>query len=481
MRVQLLGTGSADGWPNAWCTCAACASALRRGQLRSPTSALVDGRLLLDCGPETSRSALRFGASLAEVTHVLITHDHPDHSAPMAVLARRWAGRTEPLTVVGPASVIAAWRAWAAPTDPVRFAAVAAGDEVDAGGYRVQVLAAEHRVWDAGDAVLYDVTGPDGGRLLYATDTGPLPRATHAAVAGAGYDVVLVEATFGDRAGPGHPGRADHRDHLDLADLRDELATLRRSGAVTDRTDVVAVHLSHHSPVDLDTRLRLLGARAVDDGTQLRSPGPDAGRRPGLRAHRTLVVGGARSGKSHVAEQLLAGYDAVTYVATGPLASEDDPEWARRVRQHRRRRPPHWATVETTDLADALRRATTPVLVDCLGTWLTAVLDDVGAWTDDDTGAAEPLWRKRFTDRADELVEAWHSVTVPVVMVSNEVGSGVVPATASGRLFRDELGRLATRLSLASERVLLVAVGRTVDLSARAPRPTDGTAPEEHR
>jgi adenosylcobinamide kinase/adenosylcobinamide-phosphate guanylyltransferase len=415
------------------------------------------------------------------VTHVLITHDHPDHSAPMAVLARRWAGRTEPLTVVGPASVIAAWRAWAAPTDPVRFAAVAAGDEVDAGGYRVQVLAAEHRVWDAGDAVLYDVTGPDGGRLLYATDTGPLPRATHSAVAGAGYDVALVEATFGDRAGPGHPGRADHRDHLDLADLRDELATLRRSGAVTDRTDVVAVHLSHHSPVDLDTRLRLLGARAVDDGTQLRSPGPDAGRRPGLRAHRTLVVGGARSGKSHVAEQLLAGYDAVTYVATGPLASEDDPEWARRVRQHRRRRPPHWATVETTDLADALRRATTPVLVDCLGTWLTAVLDDVGAWTDDDTGAAEPLWRKRFTDRADELVEAWHAVTVPVVMVSNEVGSGVVPATASGRLFRDELGRLATRLSLASERVLLVAAGRTVDLSARAPRPTDGTAPEEHR
>jgi adenosylcobinamide kinase / adenosylcobinamide-phosphate guanylyltransferase len=477
MRVRLLGTGSADGWPNAWCTCAACTSALRRGQLRAPTSALVDGRLLLDCGPETPRSALRCGESLADVTHVLITHDHPDHSAPMTLLARRWAGRTEALTVVGPASVVAAWRAWAGPADAVRFVGVTAGDELDADGYRVRVLAAEHQAWEPGDAVLYDVTGPDGARLLYATDTGRLPAATHAAVAQVSYDVVLIEATFGDRAGPGHPSRAGHRDHLDLADLADELTTLRRSGAMTERTDVIAVHLSHHSPVDLDARLRLLGARVVDDGTQVQtSAGSDDDTTVGLRAHRTLVVGGARSGKSHVAERLLAGHADVTYVATGPSPSDEDAEWAERVRRHRQRRPPHWTTVETTELASVLRRATTPVLVDCLGTWLTSVLDDVGAWASDDLGAAEPLWRKRFTDRVDELVDAWHTVRVPVVAVSNEVGSGVVPATASGRLFHDELGRLATRLSLASERVLLVVAGRAVDLSGTGTGPPHAMA-----
>lgn len=473
MRVRLLGTGSADGWPNAFCTCAGCMSALHRGELRSPTSALVDGRLLLDCGPETPRSALRCGESLAGVTHLLVTHDHPDHSAPMALLSRRWAGRREPVTVVGPEPVVAAWRPWAGPDDgrePVRFVTVAPGDELDAGPYRVRVLEARHQVWQASDAVLYDVTGADGARLLYATDTGRLSTETRADVAGAAYDLVLVEATFGDRAGPGHPPSASHHDHLDLTDLAAELTLLRANGAATATTDVVAVHLSHHSPPDLHDRLAAMGARAVDDGTELvvGPARPDVGEAvPG--PHRTLVVGGARSGKSHVAERLLAGEPEVTYVATGPAASDADPEWAARVRAHRDRRPASWATLETTDLVGALRTATTPVLIDCLGTWLATVLDEVGAWSSEaehrPSWESEPPWRKAFQARADELVETWHTATVPVVLVSNEVGSGVVPATESGRLFRDELGRLTTRLSLASERVLLVVAGRTVDLS----------------
>jgi adenosylcobinamide kinase/adenosylcobinamide-phosphate guanylyltransferase len=179
------------------------------------------------------------------------------------------------------------------------------------------------------------------------------------------------------------------------------------------------------------------------------------------------VVGGARSGKSDVAERLLAGEAAVTYVATGPAPSGDDPEWAQRVRAHADRRPRSWTTVETTDLAPVLRGADVPLLVDCLGTWLAAVLDDAGAW-----GAeADGRWRPRFQARVDDLVEAWHAVRVPVVLVANDVGSGVVPATASGRLFRDELGRLTTRLSLASERVLLVVAGRTLDLTSLPDHP----------
>jgi adenosylcobinamide kinase/adenosylcobinamide-phosphate guanylyltransferase len=156
MRVRLLGTGSADGWPNAFCDCASCLAAHRAGQWRGPTSALVDDRILLDCGPETPRAALRHGTGLQRVTHVLITHNHPDHSAPMALLARSWAGRTEPLTVVGTESVIASWCLWVGPDEPIRWRVVLPGDVLDAGGYTVRVLAAAH-----GDeqAVVYDFEG----------------------------------------------------------------------------------------------------------------------------------------------------------------------------------------------------------------------------------------------------------------------------------------------------------------------------------
>lgn len=450
MRVRLLGTGSADGWPNAFCGCASCRSA---PTLRGPTSALVDDTLLLDCGPETPRAALRHGDGLGAVTHVLITHDHPDHSAPMALLARTWSRRTTPLTVIGPPSVVASWRQWVGPDAPVLFHPVAAGDTLPAGSYHVRVLAAEH----GAGAVLYDVTGPTGTRLLYATDTGPLPAATRAATAGRGYDLVLVEATFGDRRGPGAPTGGDH---LDLDALAAELRGLRATGAISADTDVVAVHLSHHSPADLAARLAHWGARVVDDGTELVIGRGAAGIRPSSPpgSLRTLVLGGARSGKSTAAERLVQAEPAVTYVATGPAPLVTDPEWSARVQGHRDRRPAGWVTRETTEVADVLRSTTTPVIVDCLGTWLTAVLDQAGAWDD------RPGWRSLVDARVDDLVDAWHGVATVTVAVSNEVGSGVVPATASGRLFRDELGRLNARIAGASERVLLVVAGRPITL-----------------
>lgn len=457
MHVRLLGTGSADGWPNAFCRCASCRRAHLAGELRAPTSALLDDRLLLDCGPETPRAALRHGAGLADVTHVLVTHDHPDHSAPMALLARAWARRREPLTVVGPPQVVAGWSPWVGPDDPVRWVVVAPGDELDAGGYRVRVLRAAHHTPSAtasAGAVLYDVTGPDGGRLLYATDTGPLPDDALQATSGAAYDLVLLEATLGDRAGPGSPTATDH---LDLTSFAGELGRLRATGALADGTDVVAVHLSHQSPPDLVDRLRQYGARVVDDGALLAvgDTGPPLVQR--ARPLRTLVTGGARSGKSVAAERMVADLGPVTYVATGGAAG-DDAEWADRVARHRERRPGHWTTLETSDLAGALRGADQPLLVDCLGTWLTSALGECGAWDGADG------WPQRLAERVDDVLDAWHGVRVPVVAVTNEVGSGVVPATSSGRVFRDELGRLNARVAAASERVVLAVAGRLVDL-----------------
>ncbi|CAN7355637.1 bifunctional adenosylcobinamide kinase/adenosylcobinamide-phosphate guanylyltransferase [Terrabacter sp. LjRoot27] len=172
----------------------------------------------------------------------------------------------------------------------------------------------------------------------------------------------------------------------------------------------------------------------------------------------TLVTGPVRSGKSRHAEDLVEGHDDVTYVATGRRADASDPEWSRRVEDHRTRRPATWRTLETTDVAGAIEAATGPVLVDCLGTWLTALVDEAG-W--DDLVAAAGAVRRE----ADGLVEALCAATVPVVVVTNEVGWSLVPTTASGRLFQDELGRLNALVATVAARVHLVVAGRVVDLS----------------
>ncbi|WP_305092635.1 MBL fold metallo-hydrolase [Prescottella sp. R16] len=258
MEVVLLGTGAADGWPNPFCDCDSCRTTMARGQVRAQTAALVDDILLLDCGPEVPRSAVRAGRSLSRVRHLLLTHAHPDHVGPMALLMRSWVS-VAPLDVVGPPEALDLCREWVAPDAAVRWIPVAAGDVVDLDGYRIRVLGAAHRVQRDGDCVLYEVAA-DTRKLLWATDTGPLPESTMDVVSGAAYDAVFLEETFGDLVE--HAG-----DHLDLRTFPQALAALRNVGAITGRTDVVAVHLGHHNPVDLPDRLRPFGARIVDDGT----------------------------------------------------------------------------------------------------------------------------------------------------------------------------------------------------------------------
>ncbi|MFD2092065.1 bifunctional adenosylcobinamide kinase/adenosylcobinamide-phosphate guanylyltransferase [Blastococcus deserti] len=168
---------------------------------------------------------------------------------------------------------------------------------------------------------------------------------------------------------------------------------------------------------------------------------------------RVLVLGGARSGKSSYAEGLLGRARSVEYVACGAPPDGGDAEWADRVALHRARRPVSWTTVETVDLAAVLGRTGLPVLVDCLTTWLARVMDDCGIWTD------EPGADARLVAAVDEVVDAWTGARRRVVGVSNEVGSGIVPATPSGRRFRDELGVLNARIAAASDRVWLVTAG----------------------
>jgi adenosylcobinamide kinase/adenosylcobinamide-phosphate guanylyltransferase len=174
---------------------------------------------------------------------------------------------------------------------------------------------------------------------------------------------------------------------------------------------------------------------------------PPAGPDP-RQGRRALVLGGARSGKSEAAGAMLADCPVVDYVATGHLPAsgdEDGPE----------RRPAHWRTVETLDLASILGEpeSSAAVVIDCLATWLSRTMDDCGLW--DDREDAD----KQLAARQDELVQAWTATARRVVAVSNEVGSGVDPSTDAARRFRDELGCLNTRLAAASDEVWLCTAG----------------------
>jgi len=192
---------------------------------------------------------------------------------------------------------------------------------------------------------------------------------------------------------------------------------------------------------------------------------PDGVARPGPR---TLILGGARSGKSQYAE-LLLGDAPATFIATGG-DRPDDPEWEERVRAHQASRPESWETVETIDVATVLEAADASdvLVIDCVSLWLAAVLDASGLWTaagGDETARAGD----HVTQHIERFVQAWATSAARVVAVSNEVGSGIVPDTRSGRIYRDELGRLNTRLAETAGDVVLLVAGIPVELRGHAP------------
>ncbi|WP_338770555.1 bifunctional adenosylcobinamide kinase/adenosylcobinamide-phosphate guanylyltransferase [Massilia sp. METH4] len=173
---------------------------------------------------------------------------------------------------------------------------------------------------------------------------------------------------------------------------------------------------------------------------------------------RTLVLGGARSGKSAHAERLAAqSGKEVVYVAT---AGAGDAEMARRIALHRAARPGHWLTVEERlALAATLARWRAPhrlVLVDCLTLWLTNLLFADGTEYPDVGEIALPA---RFHEERAALLEQLARDDGDVVFVSNEVGMGIVPFGAVTRAFADEAGRLNQAVAAACDRVVFVAAG----------------------
>jgi adenosylcobinamide kinase/adenosylcobinamide-phosphate guanylyltransferase len=241
---------------------------------RTPTAAIVDGVILIDAGPTVPGAIARAGRHLGDVHHILVTHAHPDHLDPALLLWLDWNPTPHTVHLWGPPAVIAACSDWIGPRTPVELHIVAPGDELaletTRGEYAARVLAAQHdgRTHDAvaAEAVLFDISDPDGGRLLYATDTGPIDDLEP--LRDAAFDLILIEETFGDHADHG-------TGHLDLMTLPVMLERLTDVGARTDRTRVVAVHLGHHNPPEAALRARLdtLGVSLVDGGAEIASEG----------------------------------------------------------------------------------------------------------------------------------------------------------------------------------------------------------------
>jgi adenosylcobinamide kinase / adenosylcobinamide-phosphate guanylyltransferase len=148
----------------------------------------------------------------------------------------------------------------------------------------------------------------------------------------------------------------------------------------------------------------------------------------------TLVLGGARSGKSAFAERRAGASGAVTYLATGDAA-----EMSERVAAHRARRPSTWTTVETADLVAVLSSTTGTVLVDSLTTWVARAA--------------------AFEVDTDGLCRVLSSRAGDTVVVSDEVGLGVHPSTEAGRSFRDALGLVNQAVAAVADEVLLVVAG----------------------
>jgi adenosylcobinamide kinase/adenosylcobinamide-phosphate guanylyltransferase len=171
----------------------------------------------------------------------------------------------------------------------------------------------------------------------------------------------------------------------------------------------------------------------------------------------TLVLGGARSGKSRFAEQLASKAPSVAYIAT---ARPGDAEMAEKIRRHQEERPQGWRTVEEPlEVGSAVTEnawSSDYVVVDCLTIFAANLLEAAQG----DAAATER--------RIAQLIEALRAPACPVVLVSNEVGSGVVPAYELGRRFRDLLGEINQRVAACAVDVLLMVAGLPLTLKSSA-------------
>ncbi len=177
-----------------------------------------------------------------------------------------------------------------------------------------------------------------------------------------------------------------------------------------------------------------------------------------------LLIGGARSGKSHFAQELaLKSGEPVLFVAT---AEAGDEEMRRRIEAHRRSRPTGWSTLEvTTHIGSQIVQnigGTRVVIVDCITLLVTNILGQHGYQTDEQTDAAHI--ESEVAGEINELIQCINRVDASFIMVTNEVGTGLVPVSSTGRLYRDVLGKANQILAEYADEIYLMVAGLPIPI-----------------
>lgn len=347
----------------------------------------------------------------------------------------------------------------------------------------------------------FDVTGPDGSRLLLASGPGQIPEPP---AGSAPYDIAL----------------------LDLLASPAQLGRLRAAGLVREHTAVVALYADHRvrSEQELTRRCALWQAVPAQDGQLITSLGPGVPAvipAPGMlpaRPHRTLIIGGRGSGRLAEAELRLAAEPQVTYLTAtarrasgvpatvvtarptrrptigsqpGPAILPDDqpgPDlppgrqagpptagaqayWPDGEASQRWVAPPVlsrsgpqalWQATESADFAGALARETGGLLIDGIGAWLAAVMTEAANQAAGPAAAGDAA--VMVAGKIEEIIAAWRHTRALVVAVTDHAETGLAPSSQPDRAFQDQLGWLNQRLAAESELNLLVVAGRVTTL-----------------
>lgn len=259
MKVHLLGTAAADGWPNPFCRCSSCQDLRNNGVIRAQSSALIDEKVLVECGPDLARSAERHGAVLDKIEHLIVTHGHWDHASGIPLLIRQWAKVDTPLNVIAPPLALRALQHWVAENSRIEWIEAMPFRPIPIGDYIVVPLLGNHEAF--GESGILPLITDGEVFILWATDTGPIPDETIRALSTHPLDLVLLDETWGELAGP-------HQDHLNLNSFSEAISQLRRCGAITEKTHVAPIHMSHRNPPTkrLKDRITAMGAHLYFDG-----------------------------------------------------------------------------------------------------------------------------------------------------------------------------------------------------------------------
>lgn len=271
MKIQILGTAAAEGWPALFCNCEACRRAREKGgkNIRTRAGTLIDDQLLIDFSADTYGNALRFGLDLSRIHTLLVTHDHEDHLYAEDLGTRyTWFAHLderapETLLVYGNdrvgSQVSRGTFSYGGPGGRVAFRRVVPFRTEEANGYRFTALTALHD--RSQQCYLYLVEDAAGKRMLYGHDTGLFPQDTMDFLAGKHLDFVMLDCTNGPEAeGTNHMGFPDD------VEMRDRL---RAIGCVDEKTQLVITHFSHNGKLlheELEALAAPEGFRVAYDG-----------------------------------------------------------------------------------------------------------------------------------------------------------------------------------------------------------------------